>query len=313
MDISELKAELLANKIRPFYVFTGDEIALQDVYIQKIKELTGLDIKRVESIDSIYSNLTAKTLFKVKPSIFIVRNDDVYLKSESSWKRFVEAKSLKGNILIALYTDVEKTSKFAKAHEAILTQFDYIGTSLLKNRIHAITKMPLPYCEDLVKLCGNNYGRIKNELGKLQSFACANNYSWNTSYLEAKRLDMIHEDVGDIIFDFTSAIEKREIKKAYELWPKMKYTEDGPLRVITVLYNSFRQILMVQSTPVNERTEAVLGMTNGQIYITNQKCNKYNIYEVVYIVKTLRYLEKGIKTGTIAQEYAMEYLMGHIW
>ena len=93
----------------------------------------------------------------------------------------------------------------------------------------------------------------------------------------------------------------------------MKYTGDGTMRVLTVLYNSFRQILMVQSTPVNERTEQVLGMTKGQIYITSQKCNRYNIYEVVNIVKTLRYLEKGIKTGEVSEEYAMNYLMGTIW
>ena len=121
------------------------------------------------------------------------------------------------------------------------------------------------------------------------------------------------KDIGDIIFEFTGAIENRNIKKAYNLWPKMKYTGDGTMRVISVLYNSFRQILMVQSTPPKDRTEKILGMTNGQIYITAQKCNKYNIYEVVNIVKTLRYLEKGIKIGTVAEEFAMDYLMGTIW
>ena len=61
------------------------------------------------------------------------------------------------------------------------------------------------------------------------------------------------------------------------------------------------------------RKEDVLGMTKGQIYITSQKCNVYNLFELVNIVKTIRYLEKGIKTGTVAEEFAMDYLMGTIW
>lgn len=313
MDISELKQELLDKKVRPFYVFTGDELALQDIYIDKISEISGLEVQRPENLKSIFSRLTAKTLFKIVPCIYVIRGDEEYYKANSFWKKLVEAKSLKGNILILLYTGDKFSKDFTKAHENVLTQFDFVGASLLKNRLQAVTGMPIPYCEDIVKMCGNNYGRIKNELYKLQVFGALHGWGWNSTYLEAKKCNLIHEDIGDIIFEFTNAIESRNIKKAYELWPKMKFTGDGPMRVLSVLYNSFRQILMVQSTPAQERTEEVLGLTKTQIYITNQKCNKYNIYEVVNIVKTLRYLEKGIKTGQVAEEFAIPYLMGVIW
>lgn len=313
MDISDLKKELLEGKTRPFYMFTGDELALQDVYINKIKEISGLPILRVDTIASIYSNLTAKTLFKTKPTLYIIRNDEQYQKSEKNWKQFIEAKSLKDNIVIMLYSGLEKSNKMVKTHEPVETRFDFIGTSILRNRLMATTGMSAPYCEDIVKLCNNNYGRIQKELYKLQIFGKVNGYSWNSAYLEGKKLNLIHEDIGDIIFDFTNAVINRNIKKAYELWPKMKYTGDGPMRVLSVLYNSFRQILMVQSTDLKERTEQVLGMTKAQIYVTSQQCGKYNLFELVNIVKTLRYLEKGIKIGTVAEEFAMDYLMGTIW
>ena len=313
MDISDLKEELLNGKTRPFYMFTGDELALQDVYINKIKEISGLPLLRVDSIGSIYSNLTAKTLFKTKPTLYVIRNDEQYQKSEKNWNQFIESKSLKGNIVIMLYSGLEKSNKMVKVHEPVETRFDYIGTSILRNRLMATTGMPAAYCEDIVKLCNNNYGRIQHELYKLQIFGRVNKLSWNSSYVEAKRLNLIHEDIGDIIFDFTNALINRNIKKAYELWPKMKYTGDGPMRVLSVLYNSFRQILMVQSTEPKQRTEEVLGMTKGQIYITNNQCGHYNLFELVNIVKTLRYLEKGIKIGTVAEEFAMDYLMGTIW
>ena len=313
MDIKDLKTELLESKLRPFYVFTGDELALQDVYINKIQEISGLKLFRVDSLASIYSKLTANSLFEFEPGLYVIRNDDLYLKTEKSWDTFLQAESLKKNIVIMLYSGIDKATKFIKAHEAVLTKFDYMGDSILINRLQAITGMPVAYCQDIVKMCNNNYGRIQKELYKLGVFAKINNYDWNTSYLEAKKIDLIHEDIGDIIFDFTNAVIHRNIKLAYNLWPKMKYTGDGPMRVISVLYNSFRQILMVQSTPNDQRTEQVLGMTKGQIYVTSQQCMIYNLFELVQIVKTLRYLEKGIKIGTVAEEFAMDYLMGVIW
>ena len=85
------------------------------------------------------------------------------------------------------------------------------------------------------------------------------------------------------------------------------------LAIVSLRKHLLYNVLIVQSTNNNERTEEILGLTKAQIYVTSQKCNKYNIYEVVNIVKTLRYLEKGIKTGTVAEEYAMDYLMGTIW
>lgn len=312
MDIRELKQELLDKKIRPYYIFNGEELALQDIYINKIKEISGKEIVRADSVANIFKKLTARSLTKSNPVIYVIRNDEDWFKAESSWSKLKDC-DMKGNILILLYSIGTKTSAFFKYHDDILITFDFIGESLLKNRLQAITGMPDQYCYDIVKMCGNNYGRMKNELYKLQKYAQLNGYSWNSAYLEAKAHNLIHEEIGDIIFEFTGAIENRNIKKAYELWPKMKYTGDGPMRVISVLYNSFRQILMVQSTPENMRKEDILGMTKGQIYITAQKCNKYNIYEVVNIVKTLRYLEKGIKIGTVAEEFAMDYLMGTIW
>lgn len=313
MDISILKEELLNKKLRPLYVFTGEELALQDIYVDKIKEISGLEINRVDALKSTYQRITKKGLFVTKPCLYVIRNDEEYYKTSDFWQKFIET-DLKGNIIILLYSNVEKSSKFFKAHDEVATNFDHVGASLLKNRLQATTGMPLPYCEDLVKMCSNDYGRIKNELYKLGTWARVKGYSWNTAYLEAKKCNLIHEDIGDIIFDFTGAIESRNIKKAFDLYPKIMKTEDGnAIKLITVLYNSFRQILMVQSTPMNERTEEILGLTKAQIFVTSQKCNAYNLYEIVDIVKTLRYLEKGIKTGTVDEKFAIPYLMGMIW
>lgn len=311
MDIMMLKQELLERKLRSFYVFNGPELAVQDIYINKIQEISGLQVIHADTLASIFAKVTTKTLFQVDPCIYVICNDEDYLKHESKWKT-IQKTNFQNNIIILRYT-MDKTSKFEKAHDEVLATFNPVNTSYLANRLQACTGMSIMYCKDLVKMCGGDYGRIKNELYKLKLYGQLNNFSWDTAFLEAKKANLIHEEVGDIIFEFTNAIEVRNIKKAYALWPKMKYTGDGTMRVLSVLYNSFRQILMVQSTPANMRNEQILGLTSAAIYITAQKCNKYNLFELVNIVKLLRYLEKGIKIGTIAEEYAMEYFLGQIW
>ena len=313
MEIQQLKKELQEGTLRPFYIFTGDELALQDVYINKIQELSGLPLKRVDSVLAIRSNLIAKSLVKTIPQLYVIRNDDVYLTAEKSWDTFLKAQSFKGNILILLYSGLDKNNKMLKHHQEICTQFDFILGTGLTNRLMATTGMPQAYCDDIVKLCCHNYGRIKSELYKLYAYGRIEKCNINNAYLKAKQIDLIHEDIGDIIFDFTNAIIERKIGKAYELWPKMQQTEDGPMRIISVLYNSFRQILMVQCTLPKERNEQVLGMTSSQIYVTEKKCGIYNAIELVDIIKTLRYLEKGIKLGLVEEKYSIDYLMGVIW
>ena len=106
MDISILKQELLDKKLRPFYVFTGEELALQDIYINKIKEISELDIVRADSVASILSNLFSKSLFKMPSKLYVIRGDEEYLKTEKVWDNYINAKDFKGNILILLYNYV---------------------------------------------------------------------------------------------------------------------------------------------------------------------------------------------------------------
>lgn len=313
MDIVELKSELVQGKVRPTYVFTGDELALQDIYVDKICEVSGLKKVVVDNLKSVYGKLSARTLVKVEPKVYCIRNDEFYYKDDKIWNKVINGKNQGKNIIILRYTGLEKRGSFNSAHSDILVDFKYVSAPLLRNRLQAITKWPIQYCDDLVSMCGCNYGRILSELHKLETLAKVNNYSLNTAYLEAKKANMIHKEVGDIIFDYTNAVVERNILKAYQLYEQIKKTDEGPLKLVTVLYNSFRNILIVQSTSPKERTEEVLGLTKSQIYVCSQKCDKYTLHELVSIIKLLQQLEKGIKTGEVDVNFVMEYFMGVIF
>lgn len=312
LNLPELKQEILEHKVRPLYVFIGEELALQDLYIQKISEISGLEKVRVDSLKSIYNRISAKTLIKTTPKIYITRDDEAYYKEEKVWSNLIQGKTQKQNIIILLYTNIDKRSKFCKEHETVLTEFELIAPSLLKNRLQAITKMPVQYCEDIVKLCGGNYGCIQHELYKLSMFAKINSCSLNTAYLEFKKQNLIHEYIGDIIFDFTNAVVERNSKLAYSLLAKLQKTDEGTIKVLSVLYTNFRNMLIVQSTNQNERNEQVLGLSSGIIYMTGKKCGKYTLSELVNILRLLQSIESGIKTGKVDESIALDYFLAMI-
>ena len=81
MDISVLKKDLLDKKLKSFYVFTGEELALQDIYINKIAEISNLQIIRADALQDIYTKLISKSLFAEKPKIYVIRNDEIYFKT----------------------------------------------------------------------------------------------------------------------------------------------------------------------------------------------------------------------------------------
>lgn len=313
MQLEDLKNELIYNKLRPTYLFYGHELALQDIYINKISELSGLKKVRVDSLKVIYNKLSAKTLIKSKPVLYVVRDDELYYKEEKVWEKTIAGKNQQGNILILLYTNPDKRSKFMKAHEEIATEFDFLGESILSCRVQALTKLPTGYCKDLVKICNCNYGRIEKELYKLNLFCEINKCSMEDAYKDARRNNMIHEDIGDIIFDFTNAVIDRDVTKSYTLLRDLKKIDEGELKLVTVLYNGFRNILLVQSTGNKDRTEQVLGLSSAQIYVSSLHCGKYNLFELVNIVKLLQSLEYDIKCGSIDSEFAVEFLLSQIF
>jgi hypothetical protein len=54
MTVSELKSAIKSKKIKNFYIFTGDEVGVMDIYINKLASLKNLTVNRGESLSTVY-------------------------------------------------------------------------------------------------------------------------------------------------------------------------------------------------------------------------------------------------------------------
>ena len=77
MKLPELKEHITKSKLLPLYIFTGEEVAIMDIYLQKMGEIVG-NLKRVDSVSSIYGKMQNHS-FASKNSCYVVRDDKEYL------------------------------------------------------------------------------------------------------------------------------------------------------------------------------------------------------------------------------------------
>ena len=71
MNLRELKDQLVHKKVAPILVFTGPEIAIMDIYIDKICKSVGSSPVRAADVASIFSRLQNASLLG-KPNVYIL-------------------------------------------------------------------------------------------------------------------------------------------------------------------------------------------------------------------------------------------------
>ena len=294
------------------YIFTGEELALQDIYIKKISDIAGLEISRADELRSIFNKITAKSLVPVQPKVYVIRDDEWYQKSEKSWT-IAQSKNLRKNIIILTYTSVESSSKFYKAHETIATKFEPIDKNVLKNRIMAVIGLSEHNSIKLIEMCGFNYGRIQKVVENMAMYGYIINCNADIAFRTFLNESLISEVIGDIIFDFTDAVVQRDISLTYELYDKIIQTDEGVIKLLSVLYNSFRTLYALSSVPITCRNEQSLGIKTPLIGVYSKKLGYYSTEELKRVTKIIRFLERGIKIGEVEEKYALPYLFSQIF
>ena len=99
MEITTIQKQIKDKSVNNFYIMSGEEIAVQDIYIKKIAECKQLNILRADTIAEITVKLNNKA-FISSSYCYIVHNDNDFLKAENSWDKVIS--SIGNNILILI-------------------------------------------------------------------------------------------------------------------------------------------------------------------------------------------------------------------
>jgi DNA polymerase III delta subunit len=314
MQLIDFQKQITSKGIDKCLLLFGEETAIMDIYLSKIYKTLDVEVVRPETMREAFSRMTQKTLDK-KPRCFVVRDDMDFFKDEKIWARvFNEAEKGK-DYLIVIYSSMDKRSKFYKQHTEKLIEFAKLNSEMLSTYIDKL--LPGLDAQDRIRMaeiCDCSYSRILLECDKVKHFVSANKKYDNQSALEHLITSgVIYQPIGDITFKFTDAILTRNFRDTGLYLQQARQKQEPEIMVLSILYNSFKQILMVQGLG-RDQSDACkrTGLTAWQVKLAKEKEGHYTLPQLVNALKVIRFVEKGIKTGQIDSDISLEYAIINI-
>ena len=318
MKLHKLQKQIVSKKLDKVYVFTGEEIGIMDIYLDKIYSIVGCDVVRMESVQEAYAKMMQRRISGA-PRCFVVRDDKEFLKQDKIWDTVFSLADKSPDYLILIYSSIDKRSKFYKQNIERLTEFEKLSPELL---VKYISK-ELPGIKErdaykLAEICECNYSRILLECDKIRHYAHRTQKS-NGVVDFGKVMNILIEQggiiqpIGDITFKFTDAILTRDYKNTSRYLREARLKGESEVMILSILYNGFKQILMVQGLGRDQR-DAVrrTGLTPWQVKMAQEKQGHYSISELIKALKIIRFVEMGIKTGQIDADVSLEYVIVNI-
>lgn len=307
MDIGLLKRQIKSKQLGHFYVFTGIESKVQDIYLDKMAEISGAVIKRIESVSECYAQTA--TLFS-NTKLYVCRDDMQFIKSDKALSNICEV--LGDNILVLVMSNIDKRSKLYKQFNDLIVEFNPLSTELLYKYIGKEIQLSSYWLDKFIEVCENSYSRILIEIDKIKTYATAMNITYDKSLAELLQCGAIYTPPKDAIFTFVDCVLKRDVKSAYDNYLDCCAIGEPSLRLLTVLYSNFKKVLQVQSC-TSKDIENSTGLSTWEIKCTRDKLDYYSDGEIVRILKEINSVEQSIKRGIIAQEIAMDYMLTFIF
>lgn len=308
MDVGFVKRQIKNRNLDNFYIFTGDEYKVQEIYINKISEVTNKPIFRINNISSLLNR--GKSLFR-NSKLYVVRDDIDFIKTEKYWGEVED--SLRDDILILLVTDIDKRTKFYKQWESKIVTFDIMSDDLILKYTSKAIGLNRDNIFKLADICEGNYGRILIEVDKILNYMNSKSIKdCNKAFNLLLEQGTIYIPPQDAIFNFVDEVLLRHPYKAYDLLDECIRIGEPSLRLITVLYTNFKNLLQVQECR-DRNVQDITGLSWWEIKNAQSKLNCWTSEELIYIVNLLRRIERGIKIGTIEESFVMDYFMVNIF
>ena len=306
MNITDVKTDIKNKAIKSYYIFAGEEIEIQRIYINKIAEVLGYEVVRVDSIADVWADIVSPLLFG-EPRVYVVR-DDKDLMQDETLQRQIDNNKLNGNVIINLITTIDKRTKWYKANSDKIVLFERLSDEVLLKYIQREIALNKRNCERLIAICENDYSRILLEIDKIKRYTDKN---YDAVFEQFVKDGTIAIPPKDAVFDLVDAILKRQIKNVYYLYEQCKEIGEANMVILSVLYNNTKQVLQVQGCESKDICKST-GLNAWQVKCAKDKCGYYSLSELTVILKFIQKVQKDIITGRLEDSMSIDYLLAVI-
>ena len=309
MELVDLMKAISENNIPHYLVLFGEEQAILNIYIQHIAQ--NYKIVHCETVAYALSQVGKKSIDKSN-KVYIVNEDNAYIKAEESWKNVKQTFDKSRHILLIRYHSLDKRGKFYLNNKQNSVEFTHLSEDVLISYINQkLPDLSEKNASKLVEYCSNDYGRILLEVDKIKQYSSVRaDLTIDSCFVQLDKQGLFHKEIGDITFELTNAVLGGYSETAIQKLDEAKRKGEPAMMIASILYNGFRNLLAYQGLGSNKHNAVErTGMSKGELYGCTKNVGGYSIAEVKRNMLKCQEVEAGIKMGTIDEEIALEYIV----
>lgn len=308
MTILDLKEDIIKKSLQHFYVFTGTELGIMNIYLEQMSKVANIPITRLDNVVSVLGKCRSRSLFGSTSGFYVVRGDTDFIKQDKVYSE-IDSILSNNNYLVLLYDKIDSRLKFGKFFKNRIIEFEPLSKPILKKYVQRVCSLNDKLAEELCDIVSDSYDLAMLECDKVNQFAEAMNVSADVGMKELVMQRQIYQPETSDVFQFTDSVLSRNSKRAMSIYEILRANGVSSINILGTLYNSMKSVLLIQCCDSGDNISEVTGLDKGQIYFNKKYVGKYNTGKLVDTVKLLIKVIADIKNGVIEEEYSVPYIV----
>lgn len=279
LGLLDLQTQIREGSLLPFYIFTGEEIELQNIYLKQMG-----DVIRVDRVADIYNKITSK-LISGKFAVYVVRDDMDFIKSEKTWVSISDR--IRNAVLVIQVTTPSKCKKFLKELNDCVVEFNHMTTKQLLNVVNMDCSVSNK--QYFIEACNNDLNTINNYLDIFKRAGIKElNKKIVDEYIPTK------EDVT--VFQLADAVMRKDEQLTFRLLDQLLEDKNNVMGIIYAIYSQLHKCVLVEGYRGEKNISKVTGI-NSWICNNILRDNRIEPPKLLTALRLVQKYDKGIKTG----------------
>lgn len=279
LGLLDLQTQIREGSLLPFYIFTGEEIELQNIYLKQMD-----NVIRVDRVADIYNKITSK-LISGKFAVYVVRDDMDFIKSEKTWGSISDR--IRNAVLVIQVTTPNKCKKFIKELNDCVVEFNHMTTKQLLNVVNMDCSVSNK--QYFIEACNNDLNTINNYLDIFKRAGIKElNKKIVDEYIPTK------EDVT--VFQLADAVMRKDEQLTFKLLDQLLEDKNNVMGIIYAIYSQLHKCVLVEGYRGEKNISKVTGI-NSWICNNILRDNRIEPSKLLTALRLVQKYDKGIKTG----------------
>lgn len=279
LGLLDLQTQIREGSLLPFYIFTGEEIELQNIYLKQMG-----NVIRVDRVADIYNKITSK-LISGKFAVYVVRDDMDFIKSEKTWSSISDR--IRNAVLVIQVTTPNKCKKFIKELNDCVVEFNHMTTKQLLNVVNMDCSVSNK--QYFIEACNNDLNTINNYLDIFKRAGIKElNKKIVDEYIPTK------EDVT--VFQLADAVMRKDEQLTFKLLDQLLKDKNNVMGIIYAIYSQLHKCVLVEGYRGEKNISKVTGI-NSWICNNILRDNRIEPSKLLTALRLVQKYDKGIKTG----------------